>query len=295
MKRIVVVVLLCALQYTLQAQTQLLKIDGELPHPFADKTGLNTIYTQGNPVPTGGVIQLSAGSDYLAIDTFNAQLNINEDWVIGTDILLTDSTDEIAIIDFRSTSSTGNMYFYYGQEDPGLHFGDRSLNGDSGYLVADHLPLPQNTWVNIKLQKSGNHLIIYRDGVVTADTLFFDTLSPIARTTIGYSEDRRAPHDTLLFDSFKIWEGSVTGIKNMSPVTMDIFPNPAGESFTIRVNENMIGARVTITDVAGRKMAAVSLTTRHSLLATHHLPNGVYFVTIESGKQNVTQKLIITK
>lgn len=89
----------------------------------------------------------------------------------------------------------------------------------------------------------------------------------------------------------------ISGLADNRQRTTDIrlFPNPASDAVTISVDETMIGATATITDITGRKMAAVSLTTQYSLLNTRHLPNGLYFITIESGKQKATQKLIITK
>ena len=77
-------------------------------------------------------------------------------------------------------------------------------------------------------------------------------------------------------------------------VGFNLSPNPATNYVNIAVDEAMAGSILTITDITGRKMTGISLTTQHSLLNTD-FPNGIYFVTISNGQQTATQKLIIQK
>ncbi|MES2622391.1 MAG: T9SS type A sorting domain-containing protein [Bacteroidota bacterium] len=74
-----------------------------------------------------------------------------------------------------------------------------------------------------------------------------------------------------------------------------IYPNPASNSVTISVDEVMLGSIATITDITGRKMMDVQLTTRNLQLETTTFASGVYFVTVSNEKESVTKKLIIHK
>ncbi|MES2620689.1 MAG: T9SS type A sorting domain-containing protein [Bacteroidota bacterium] len=71
-----------------------------------------------------------------------------------------------------------------------------------------------------------------------------------------------------------------------------IYPNPASNSVTISVDESMLGATATITDITGRSMAAVQLSTVNLQLSTESLAGGVYFVTVSNEKGSVTKKLV---
>ncbi|MES2621304.1 MAG: T9SS type A sorting domain-containing protein [Bacteroidota bacterium] len=72
-----------------------------------------------------------------------------------------------------------------------------------------------------------------------------------------------------------------------------VYPNPASNSVTISVDETMLGATATITDITGRKMATVHLQTVNSKLSTENFSSGVYFVTVSNGGGSGTQKLAI--
>ncbi|MES2621934.1 MAG: T9SS type A sorting domain-containing protein [Bacteroidota bacterium] len=66
-----------------------------------------------------------------------------------------------------------------------------------------------------------------------------------------------------------------------------IYPNPAGNSVTISVDETMLGATTTITDITGRKILAVEL-------ATSNFSKSVYFIRIQDERGNkVVRRLVI--
>lgn len=79
-------------------------------------------------------------------------------------------------------------------------------------------------------------------------------------------------------------------------VDFSVFPNPASNAVTIVIDETMIGATATITDVAGRTVAAVNLTTVNRQLTTESFANGVYFVTVTDKEgRSTAKKLVISK
>jgi hypothetical protein len=82
-----------------------------------------------------------------------------------------------------------------------------------------------------------------------------------------------------------------TGIATLptAAASFTLYPNPASNSVTISIPESLIGSTATVSDVMGRVVAAVPLTTGNTQLSTHDLGSGIYFITLG----NRTQKLII--
>ncbi|MDB5282467.1 MAG: hypothetical protein JWO06_1542 [Bacteroidota bacterium] len=76
--------------------------------------------------------------------------------------------------------------------------------------------------------------------------------------------------------------------------SFNIFPNPASSNITISLNENISGGELTITDVAGRRITSQQLSAGSIQLSTEKFATGLYFVTVESAGQVVTQKLVIS-
>jgi hypothetical protein len=278
MKKIIYLFLFCcSCSMAARAQTLILHVNGDMPDSISDKTGnnmmnnINNVYMDNGAFAFGPVI-----NSYLSTDSLDKFMAINQDWTVECRLMVSDSTDEVALVDFRSTSQTGNMYLYYNRNNKGLHFSDRNLNGDAGHLVADYMMLPQNTWVTVKLEKANGRLKLYRDGVVTADTAFTDTLSPIARTTFGYSEDRRELHELFWMDDIKIWSGVPNAVSEVSPArTVSVYPNPANHSLTIGSDKPV--ESVTIYSLPGNKVLATDSKT----VQVDHLAPGNYVITVQ--------------
>jgi hypothetical protein len=75
-----------------------------------------------------------------------------------------------------------------------------------------------------------------------------------------------------------------------------IYPNPAMEVVYIGVDESMIGGTGTVSDIMGRKMAAVQLSTVNRQLSTADFASGVYFVAVTDKEgRSATRKLVIQK
>lgn len=97
--------------------------------------------------------------------------------------------------------------------------------------------------------------------------------------------------------SFDYWIVKLTGEHSdiigsvFADTPLSVYPNPASSSITIAVDKSMIGSTAVITDVTGRKMAAVQLETINSKFETTLFAGGVYFIAIG----NRTQKLVIQK
>lgn len=284
MKRTIYLILLCCSCSVLaQAQSLILHVNGDLPDTLGDKTGNNVmnnisgVYTDNGALAFRPII-----NSYLSTDSLDKFMSINQDWTVECRLMVSDSTDEVALVDFRSTSTTGNMYLYYNRNNKGLHFSDRNLNGDAGHLVADYMTLPQNTWVSVKLEKANGRLKLYRDGVVTADTAFTGTLSPIAVTTFGYSQDRRESHDLFWMDDIKIWSGVPNAVNEVKKAeAVSVYPNPASTSLNIVSNESV--KIVTVYSMTGSKV----MTGTSKTILVDQLAPGNYFITVQTRNGNI--------
>ncbi|HLP49935.1 MAG TPA: T9SS type A sorting domain-containing protein [Chitinophagales bacterium] len=89
----------------------------------------------------------------------------------------------------------------------------------------------------------------------------------------------------------------ISGINDIrnEEVVFKLNPNPANSSVSISVIESYINCTLTITDITGRRIAETKLTSSNTQLSTEVLPDGLYFVTVSSGSNGSTRKLIITK
>ncbi|MES2622422.1 MAG: T9SS type A sorting domain-containing protein [Bacteroidota bacterium] len=74
-----------------------------------------------------------------------------------------------------------------------------------------------------------------------------------------------------------------------------VYPNPSSDAVTISIDETMLGSTATITDITGRKMAAVELQTANYKLSTENFNNGVYFVTVSNERGSITKKLVVSR
>ena len=113
---------------------------------------------------------------------------------------------------------------------------------------------------------------------------------------------------TLSLDSNGVWQTNVretyeycipvissvhqVGINNLQ---FSISPNPASNTVNISIDESMVGSTLTVTDIMGRKLAAVQLQTTNNKLETTNLATGVYLVSISNGEHRATRKLVIEK
>jgi len=77
--------------------------------------------------------------------------------------------------------------------------------------------------------------------------------------------------------------------------TVVVYPNPARNEVNIQVN-GANGEQVRITNLAGQEVAA-SQVTSHGFVAIDatELPNGIYFVSIQSRWHNEIRKVIVQK
>ncbi|HRG89628.1 MAG TPA: T9SS type A sorting domain-containing protein [Chitinophagales bacterium] len=78
-------------------------------------------------------------------------------------------------------------------------------------------------------------------------------------------------------------------------IKFSVSPNPAGNMVTVLIDEYTTEAIVSILDLTGRKIIHSQLLHGTTQLSTENLPNGLYFVTVKSGHNTSTRRLVIQK
>lgn len=83
---------------------------------------------------------------------------------------------------------------------------------------------------------------------------------------------------------------------NQKKMTLNIFPNPAAEKFTLELpTSEKTDYTLEIMDIFGRMVLKVEIKSKKSEIQTNKLQNGIYLVRlIQDGKTITTDKLIIT-
>ena len=75
-----------------------------------------------------------------------------------------------------------------------------------------------------------------------------------------------------------------------------IFPNPSKGILNVRLSENpQQNAILTLTDVQGRTILSQRMASMNETLQIDHLQDGVYFVSINNGKQKTVKKIVLSK
>lgn len=75
-----------------------------------------------------------------------------------------------------------------------------------------------------------------------------------------------------------------------------VYPNPTHGIITISIpnNVSLTNTTVSLSDVSGREVLNHFLNSRKTELNVNHMPNGIYFLKINTVKGNLVKKLILT-
>jgi len=76
-------------------------------------------------------------------------------------------------------------------------------------------------------------------------------------------------------------------------VKISLYPNPANESVTIEVPENMDRSELIFTNMIGQTVLRKNVTSTSVTMDLTGFSNGIYFVHVQNGNQRITKKLIV--
>ncbi len=92
-------------------------------------------------------------------------------------------------------------------------------------------------------------------------------------------------------------ENLTTGIEDLIPntsVSLDLFPNPTTENFTVRVADNIMIRRIDIFNIQGRRVAEIPNVNQSSYTVNRgNLPKGEYIVQLRFDEGTTARKLFI--
>ncbi len=88
---------------------------------------------------------------------------------------------------------------------------------------------------------------------------------------------------------------SFSGVENYLSVSgkFVLFPNPADQTILISLHSLSKNSRLVVCDVAGKEICSMAVISSNFKFETLNLQNGIYFITVTSPTQAVTQKLIV--
>jgi len=77
---------------------------------------------------------------------------------------------------------------------------------------------------------------------------------------------------------------------------LSIYPNPSTGAFAVTYNTNdQQAADVTISNLLGQQVAAITLTPNKEYIWQSGLASGVYFMTLHTASKTTTEKIIINR
>lgn len=86
--------------------------------------------------------------------------------------------------------------------------------------------------------------------------------------------------------------GPILSTDTFSISTLKVFPNPANDRLTVKIDYFEPSQEITITDVLGKTIHVQKLEGLTTLVEVSSLPNGIYFLSLMQGDTTLTQKFI---
>ena len=98
-----------------------------------------------------------------------------------------------------------------------------------------------------------------------------------------------------VYDQAAIDQGSLTDVRNANQLQTTLYPNPANNQATLRVENLNSSAKVIISDTQGRILREEKMNSREKELQLNlkGLKSGVYYIKLKTDKAVSTQKLIV--
>jgi hypothetical protein len=85
----------------------------------------------------------------------------------------------------------------------------------------------------------------------------------------------------------------VTGLNKTMEQRLNIYPNPASDILHLNWNNNIQEAEISLSNITGKIVLKKKLFDRNNSIEISNLPKGIYFITIQQGKDSYISKLLI--
>jgi hypothetical protein len=80
---------------------------------------------------------------------------------------------------------------------------------------------------------------------------------------------------------------------NLDETRIRAFPNPADDQVTLNIGSHLVGSELRIIDIRGALVRRVADLNTLNRIPVSDLPDGVYFIQINSGNDHIVQRIII--
>ena len=77
--------------------------------------------------------------------------------------------------------------------------------------------------------------------------------------------------------------------------TINVYPNPAFDYFTIDINADLFKANIEIRNILGEKIYSAQVKSGNEKINCKNFSSGIYIVSITNGKKIITKKLIVNR
>jgi hypothetical protein len=141
-----------------------------------------------------------------------------------------------------------------------------------------------NTIYHIKIVTLGANIKVYVNDMTTPKIDYTDT-SPLISGKVGF----RSCGVHVRFDNFSVTNSNETGIKDVSIIETELFPNPVHDALTINTDKKSI---VSIYNTAGHLLISQPIDSSNNRINVEQLTKGVYVVKLSSETGEVAKKLI---
>jgi len=252
--------------------------------------------------------------DSIANDAFNLPLDENSDIILlGNYFPIDSGTSGIIKSVYLSFSSYGNsgaissvVYFYKADQ--------KTIFGQSANFMSYGATWPDGTWDTVlcpDIPYTGPFYAMYdcNPNYGNYEPNFFDidssTYTPQYPYGYGYDVfdgtwcpaiqcgiyEGADPHATFL-ERVYVCEPVVVGIKKLTPESISIYPNPAIDKITIKIEEDQAPSQLSIMNLNGKEVLTSSLIKPKTQIDINNLPSGVYFVRLTSDRTVEVGKIV---
>jgi len=120
-------------------------------------------------------------------------------------------------------------------------------------------------------------------------------------TTSGIAGDKSTPNFDHTETYRDLWVikycfEDASNVDGMNEQSLRLFPNPTNSTLTIQTDAAWQDASVSLTNLEGKVVFSQALTNaQQQSLAISHLPNGMYFVTVQSAQQKWVRRVVKTE
>jgi Secretion system C-terminal sorting domain len=198
------------------------------------------------------------------------------------------TTLELQGIDLTAYTNPAIEYYRWYSNDqgstPGTDFWKVDISSDGGltYIPVENTRIADHSWRNVVIRVN-------------------DYITPTANVWMRFiAEDANAGSlIEALVDEFSVYEQAVTGIENITPVTiLNIFPNPAAKYLSLNMKLNALKGEIQVENVLGeivyQESFNVDETIIHKTISTEMLSSGIYNLRIIGDKNIQTRKFVVS-